>query len=209
MQIPVRVTFAEIAPSAALEEYIRERAASLERFYSRITGCRVHIRMPHRRQQAGRRFEVRIDITVPGEEIAVTHAPTLHGALQDVAADRLTKQAEVDAVHKFARVAVREAFAEARRRLQAYAERQRGEVKSHEPPAQGEVRRLSRDGNAGFILTSDGREIYFHRNSVLRNGFDRLREGSRVTFVEEAGERGPQASTVRPAGRRRAAMART
>ena len=45
--------------------------------------------------------------------------------------------------------------------------------------------------------TADGRDIYFHRNSVLDNAFDRLTVGSEVRFVEEIGEKGPQASTVR------------
>jgi cold shock CspA family protein len=49
----------------------------------------------------------------------------------------------------------------------------------------------------GFIEASDGREIYFHRNSVLGDGFDDLEVGATVTFNEEQGERGPQASTVR------------
>lgn len=202
MEIPARITFAGVRPSPALEAYIQERVALLEKFYGRIIGCRVHVRMPHRRQQAGQRFQVRIDITVPGGEIAVTHAPTLYGALQDLEARRVTKEAELGAVHRFARVAVREAFAEAKRRLQAFAERQRGDVKSHEMPGHGEVIDLSPDGMSGFIRSSDGREIYFHRNSVLGNAFGRLREGTRVAFVEEAGDQGPQASTVRLLGKR-------
>jgi cold shock CspA family protein len=47
----------------------------------------------------------------------------------------------------------------------------------------------------------DGREIYFHRNSVLDGGFARLAAGARVTFAEEAGEKGPQASTVKLLGK--------
>ncbi|MGO9847760.1 MAG: cold-shock protein [Methylocella sp.] len=53
----------------------------------------------------------------------------------------------------------------------------------------------------GFIETSDGREVYFHRNSVLDNAFDRLTVGSEVRFVEEIGQKGPQASTVRLVGK--------
>ena len=47
----------------------------------------------------------------------------------------------------------------------------------------------------------DGREIYFHRNSVLDAGFDRVSVGAEVRFVEEEGVRGPQASTVRLVGK--------
>jgi cold shock CspA family protein len=46
----------------------------------------------------------------------------------------------------------------------------------------------------GYIETPDGREIYFHANSVINNRFKSLKLGSKVSFTEEAGE---QAGTVR------------
>jgi cold shock CspA family protein len=49
----------------------------------------------------------------------------------------------------------------------------------------------------GFLESLDGLEIYFHRNSVLNGGFAKLKPGMRVTYVEEEGENGPQASTVK------------
>jgi cold shock CspA family protein len=61
--------------------------------------------------------------------------------------------------------------------------------------------RIDFTGEFGFLRTSDGREIYFHRNSVLDGGFDKLRPGTAVTFVEEQGEQGPQASTVHVTGK--------
>ena len=54
----------------------------------------------------------------------------------------------------------------------------------------------------GFIKTHDGRRVYFHRNSVLDGRFDELDLESEVVFVEEMGNVGPQASTVRLTGRR-------
>ncbi len=56
-------------------------------------------------------------------------------------------------------------------------------------------------GEFGFIEASDGREIYFHRNSVLNGGFADLSVGARVTFAEEMGDKGPQASTVKLMGK--------
>ena len=53
----------------------------------------------------------------------------------------------------------------------------------------------------GLIHTSDGREVYFHRNSVLNGGFDQLELGTPVRFAEEMGEEGPQASTVQLSGK--------
>jgi cold shock CspA family protein len=53
----------------------------------------------------------------------------------------------------------------------------------------------------GRIKTADGREVYFHRNSFLGGDFDALDIGDKVRFVEEAGENGPQASTVHLIGK--------
>jgi cold shock CspA family protein len=52
-----------------------------------------------------------------------------------------------------------------------------------------------------YRLEPGAREIYFHRDSVLHDAFDRLAIGTEVTFVEEEGKKGPQASTVKPVGR--------
>ena len=49
--------------------------------------------------------------------------------------------------------------------------------------------------------TLDDREIFFHRNSVLNGEFKHLAVGTEVSFVEELGEKGPQASTVKLVGR--------
>jgi cold shock CspA family protein len=49
----------------------------------------------------------------------------------------------------------------------------------------------------GFIETADGRR----RNSVLDDAIEHLTVGSEVRFVEEMGEKGPQASAVRLVGK--------
>ena len=51
------------------------------------------------------------------------------------------------------------------------------------------------------LETADGREVYFHLNSVLDDSFDRLTVESEVRFVEEMGEKDPQASTVHLVGK--------
>jgi cold shock CspA family protein len=55
----------------------------------------------------------------------------------------------------------------------------------------------------GFILSPDGNEIYFHRNSVTNGGFDKLAVGDEVRFVAKHSEsaEGLQASTVVPLGK--------
>ncbi|MGA8652694.1 MAG: cold-shock protein [Xanthobacteraceae bacterium] len=74
-------------------------------------------------------------------------------------------------------------------------------MKHHDGPPVATVTRLDPSGEFGFLETTDGQEIYFHRNSVLDDGYSRLTVGSRVTFAEELGEKGAQASTVKPLGK--------
>lgn len=98
-------------------------------------------------------------------------------------------------------VAIRAAFTAAQRRLRRYARRQRGAVKTPEAPPHGVVSTLFPAEGYGFLTTNDGREIYFHQNSVRDQKFSHLAIGSEVRFVEEAGEKGPQPSPVSPVGR--------
>jgi len=73
------------------------------------------------------------------------------------------------------------------------------DVKTHEPQARARVARLHPDDGYGFLETPDGREIYFHCNSVVGGEFEQFQVGDEVRFAEELGDRGPQASTVHPA----------
>jgi ribosomal subunit interface protein len=176
MKLPLQIAFRGMPPSDAIKARIEEKAAKLDEFYDRIMACRVIVEAPHRRHHQGKLYHVRVDLTVPEGEMVVSREPHEHHAHEDVY------------------VAIRDAFDAAKRRLEDHARRERGKVKRHEEPAGGRVARLFPD--YGFIETPDGREIYFHRNSVLKEGFGRLAVGTAVRFVEEAGERGPQASTV-------------
>jgi cold shock CspA family protein len=103
-------------------------------------------------------------------------------------------------VHRYGRVAIHEAFDAARRRLEDFAREQRGAVKAHEVPSHGEVVAISNVDGYGFIQAGEQR-LYFHRASVLDDAFDDVTVGTPVTFVEEKGEKGPQASTVRVLGK--------
>jgi cold shock CspA family protein len=199
--IPTQITFRGFSHSEAIETDVRERVAWLEQFYAGIVRCRVLVELPHRHRQDGRHFHVRIELTVPGgAPIVVSHEPSLHGRLKDVEEAAHHKETEIESVHRYAAVAVREAFDAARRRLEDFAREQRGAVKSHEVPAHGEVVELAKDDGYGFIRANENR-IYFNRASVLGDAFDELTIGAPVAFIEEKGEKGPQASTVRVLGK--------
>lgn len=185
MQVPLQLTFHDIDSSEAIEAKIRERATKLEEFSDRITSCRIVVEAPHRRNHKGRLYVVRIDVSLPGADIVVNREPQLNHAHEDVY------------------VAIRDAFNAAQRQIQDYVRRRRGQVKAHEAPGHGRVIRLFPAQGYGFIRTADGREIYFHSNSVVNGAFDKLEVGSEVRVVEAEGEgeKGPQASTVKLIGK--------
>ena len=90
--LPVQVTFRNTEHSDFIEAEVRKKAAELDRFSDRIMSCRVVVEAPHRRHQKGKLYAVRIDITLPGKEIVVTHSGPL------------------DHAHEDAHVAIRDAF---------------------------------------------------------------------------------------------------
>jgi cold shock CspA family protein len=193
----VQITFRSVSSTEEIEEVIRARARKLESFYSPITSCRVLVEAPARHHQKGYLFHIRIDLTVPEGEIVVKRVPTLYPKERDIGDQRRRKEMETRTERKHLKVAIREAFHAARRRLQDHARRKRAEVKVHEPTPEARVTKLFPLEGYGYIETPEGREIYFHANSVINKRFKNLRLGSKVSFIEEAGEKGPQASTVR------------
>lgn len=201
VQEELQIAFRNFDSSEWMERRVRDEVARLERYYPRIISCRVLLELAHRHHLAGNRFRVRIEIGLPGDDIIVNHEPDLHAALQDIAIERPSRQAEVEPEHKHLVVAIDNAFETARRRLQDFARRQRGDTKAHAPRPTGKVVRLDVAAEFGFIQATDGHEVYFHRNAVLNDDFDCLEIGTEVTFTEEAGDRGPQASTVRRIGK--------
>ena len=178
MQISLQITARDISLSEAVETDIREKAAKLELFYDKIMKCRVVLEAPVQHHRKGGPFKVRIDLTVPGAELIVNHQ-----------------------AHEDLYVAIRDAFDAAQRQLENYVRRQRGQVKTHEVAPYARVSKLFPQEGYGFLETPDGREIYFHRNSVLAPSFDRLEVGTEVRFTEEQGVKGLQASTVTITGK--------
>lgn len=65
--------------------------------------------------------------------------------------------------------------------------------------ATGKVKRLVSERGFGFISADDGREIFFHRSGVEGTTFEMLREGQRVSFDVERGQKGPRAIHVKTA----------
>ncbi len=196
MQSQLQITFRNMKPLKEAEAWIREAAAKLENLYSQIMGCRVELQVPHRHHKKGSLYHVRIDLTLPGGEIVVKREPSLSSRARQLDEGEIHKGSEVRSAHKDLQLVINDAFKAAGRRLQDYARRQRGDVKSRAPLTEARVSKILAKEGYGFLTSGDGREIYFHKNSVLGQAFPRLKVGTMVRFAEEAGEKGPQASTV-------------
>jgi cold shock CspA family protein/ribosome-associated translation inhibitor RaiA len=184
MQVPLKIIFEHIGHSDALEAAVRKEAQRLERFYDRITSARVVIARPQHRHQKGDTYCVRVHIAVPGgKHVDITRDPAVTGR------------------HEDAHVTIRDAFDAAGRQLQDQVRKLEGAVKAHEAPPHGVIASLVPESDHGFIAASDGREVYFHRSSVDDGRFDDLEVGQEVRFSEAAGDKGPQATSVRPVGK--------
>lgn len=183
MQVPLQVTFRNMEHSEKIEEDVRQHAAKLDEFSDRITSCRVVIEAPHRHHHKGNLYHVRLLVSVPRRELVVDREP------------------DADHAHEDAHVTIRDAFDAMRRQLEDDVRELRNDVKVHPVPPHGKVVQIFPQEGYGFIETPDGREIYFHRNSVLDAAFGQLELGTEVRFAEEEGDKGPQASTVRLVGK--------
>jgi ribosome-associated translation inhibitor RaiA len=123
MDKQVQITFRNMRASASLEDHVRARVAWLERFHPDLVSCHVLLEVPHRHHAHGQHVHVRIEMSLPGENAVVNHEPTLHGHARDVQDKAHHKDTDIDAAHKLAPVAIRDAFEAARRRLDDAARR--------------------------------------------------------------------------------------
>lgn len=177
MQVPLQVKSPHVPLTGEVEAYIREKVDGLETVFDGIISCRVTIDGPVNHHQKGGPYAVQIDVVVPGAELVVSNRKdeNLHAA-------------------------IRESFDAMRKQIIEYVEKRKETGQGHVAPPRGRVVQLFPDEGYGFIETDDGRTLYFHRNAVIEPGFERLEVGTRVRFAEEAGEEGPQASTVAISG---------
>jgi cold shock CspA family protein len=178
MKRPLEIVFHNVPASRGIEDLIRQKVAKLEKFYPRIVGCRVSVEGPHRQHKTGTAPEVHVEIQVPGQTLVVRR-------------DRRPRQVAPDTWSS-----VRDAFDAAVLKLQDYKRRQAHEVKLHPSPLKANVSVLFAERDYGFITTSEGKELYFHRNSVMDSRFEGLRKGDPVYYVEGDGDTGPTASKV-------------
>ena len=131
------VTFPKSKASPWLELEIRERVDRLRAIYADLLSCRVVVDIPHRRHARGNRFSLRIEMIVPGEDLAITRDANLHSEVKGSDETTWSKRFDVEATRRDIRLVVGDAFDAAKRRLRDYAQRRRREVKRHETVARG------------------------------------------------------------------------
>jgi ribosome-associated translation inhibitor RaiA/cold shock CspA family protein len=185
MERPLDITFHNCQHSDAVEAEIRAQVDKLEKRFPHMTGCRVSVEKLHNQHRTGNVFDVHVVLSVPNKELAVSRAP--HHA-QD-------RYANPDI-----RASIREAFRAAERQLETYKGKPGQDQTSINGSAlTGQVAQVLPEADHGFILNNLGSQLYFHRDSLTRGGFERLSVGDKVHYVEEEGDAGPVATKVWPA----------
>ncbi|MCW1990785.1 cold shock CspA family protein [Bradyrhizobium diazoefficiens] len=179
MQTPARIEFENLMPSPDLQAAIDQHISELEKRYGRATAGRVVVRGPGDRHKTGGQYQVSIRLALPeGREVDVGRTPKEDERYADLT------------------FALDDAFKRARRQLQDQVRVMHGQTKLHEGEPVGTVLRIDPSGEFGFLEAADGHEIYFNCNSVLE-GRANIAVGAHVSYAEELGEKGPQASTVK------------
>jgi cold shock CspA family protein/ribosome-associated translation inhibitor RaiA len=181
METPLEITFHNVPTSDAIKDEIRKRVGKLEKIYGRFKGCRVALEAPHQQHRTGNVYEVHIEMRLPRRKLVVSREPH-HTKEGHARGDLLTP--------------LRDAFKAAEAQLRAFAEERKGEVKAHPTPVLGRITELPESQDFGYLTTNDGTLLYFHRNSVMNGGFEELKLGDTVEYVEAMGDTGPTASKV-------------
>ncbi|MFW5801204.1 MAG: cold shock domain-containing protein [Spirochaeta sp.] len=180
MIIPAEITYRGVEKTETLDSLVQEKIANLEKFSNRINSCRVSIELDQNSQHTNNIYRVRIDLTMNhGQEI-----PVIEKTKPD------DEKLGVEAI-------VRRAFDVARRQVIKLKERQNHDVKTHpDQDVTGIVKSVFPDEEYGFIQAMDGEDIYFHKNSVANNDFDRISVGTGVSYSATEGVKGMQATVV-------------
>jgi ribosomal subunit interface protein len=168
-------------PEAFREEdrrLVEERILELTRERTDVIDVRITARPSGHHRHGGQ--EVRITCEARDKEIVAAR----------------TRPDAGFALNEALEVLERELWRMRHRRAQRREERERPTT----PPELGIIDEVFAEQGYGFILTDAGESVYFHGNA-LHGGLEleALEEGQRVALNLEGGDRGLQATVVRPA----------
>lgn len=75
MQSPFEIAFVDTSLSPAVEADVRKLVAKLDELSYVITNCHVFMAAPRQNHHKGNQYELRIEVGVPGTELAVGSRP--------------------------------------------------------------------------------------------------------------------------------------
>lgn len=157
---------------ARIEE---ERNKLVKHYAGLLLHLRVSIEATAHHKEGG--FEIKLIATIPTDTVVVSRKGEAVRPLLTEAFDVLTMQ------------------------LKEKVRKKRQTIKvspGEEADKVGVIRKLSPFESYGFITSFDNRDIYFHENALKNVGMEELAEGDSVVYGETLGDKGPQASWVRP-----------
>ena len=181
-QLVPEIIFNAVDRSEWVENYVADRLRKLERFAQGITHCHVALKQEQGSHRKGNVYSVTVEVRIPPQH--------------DLAA---TKQMEIVDMTTQLPAVINAAFGAIERQVKKTAALRRNEQKVRVADGQvhGIVEKLFAEDGYGFLRTlDDNRQVYFHRNSVLNDDFERLVVGAEVRFSEVEGDEGPQASSL-------------
>ena len=160
------------------QDKIEEEKEKLVRYYANyVLHLRVSIEATTHYKEGG--FEIKLIATVPNDTVVVSRKG------------------------ESVRPSLIEAFDVLTAQLKEILRKKRKGVKQSEAGQEGDkfgvIRKLSPHESYGFITSTDERDVYFHENALKNISMEDLVEGDGVIFGETLGDKGPQASWVRPA----------
>ncbi len=179
MQTAPELIFLDVVRSPWFENYFLERVQRLERFADGITTCRVSLTQEQASHHKGNRYSVLVEVRMPPNH-------DLAARKEKVIRDMQTQLPAL----------INLAFGAIERQLKKTAALRRYEEKRHDGQPHGIVEKVLDEGYGFLRAIDDDRQVYFHRNSVLHDDFERLAVGTEVRYTPQEGEQGPQASSV-------------
>jgi cold shock CspA family protein/ribosome-associated translation inhibitor RaiA len=217
MQVPPEIVAKNVRITPDIDRLITRGIARLEKACDYIISTHIALELEQGRHVKGNPYHMRIDVQIPNRPTIIVQRsskpstkvqkdPGSLGAQPLTKSEIETKESqyfltgvvgEKKTREEILPSLIRRSFDSARRELEKVVDRQRGDIKTHpEQQIQAVVEEIFHDQDHGFLQTLDGQRVYFHKNSVLHKGWDRLTPGAIVRYVLEIGDKGLQASTV-------------
>lgn len=187
MQVEPEIAFRDVPATDSHKDLILDGIERLEEIYPDLISCRTVVTDTTPDRRSGNVYRVRVEVSIPGRTIVVDPTDSAPDENRDVAQS------------------INHAFHLARRRLKKAKDLQAGDVKTRQLPPHGRISRLLSDATGvrfGFLLSREGRQVYFQEAALVGLEYDELSIGDEVRFAAADGEEGLQATSVTPLDRK-------